>query len=224
MTRCKVICVRWGDSVRGIMACASTGQIWATWWNVVRRYHKEQQDRSEQLDGMLSDVSTNSSWTDLNLLMECCQTLPQTAAGQIWTSWWNAVRPYHKEQLDRSEPLDGMLSDVTTNSSWTDLNHLMECCRTLPQTAAGQIWTTWWIPSHVVTNRRSIYVAESFKTRRPHFASRSPKSSVESTAFFIPTKYSVILTFVPSIFIVLYNEPTNEQLNCIIFLLFHRAF
>jgi hypothetical protein len=189
MARCKVM---WGDSVRGIMACASTGQIWTTWSNAVRRYHKEQQDRPEPLDGMLSDVTTNSSRTDLNHLMECCQTLTQTAAVQIWTTWWNAVRRYHKQQQDRPEPLDGMLSDVTTNSSRAELNHLMECCQTLPQTAAGQSWTTWWISSHFATTRRSSYVAESVRTQRPHQGSRSPKSSGERTAFFIPTKDSVI--------------------------------
>ena len=128
----------------GNNACASTGPIRSTWWHLVRRYHKQQQGRSEPLDGMFSDVTTNSSREDLNYLMECCQTLPQTAAGQIWTTWWNVVRRYHKQQQGRSEPLDGMLSDVTTKSSRTDLNNLMECCQTLPQRAAGQIWTTWW--------------------------------------------------------------------------------
>jgi len=119
-------------------------QIWTTWWNAVRRYHKQQQDKSEPLDGTLPDVTTNSSRTNLNHLMERCQTLPQTAAEQIWTTWSNVVRRYHKQQQNRSEPPDGMLSDVTTNSSRTNLNHLMECCQTLPQTAIEQIWTTWW--------------------------------------------------------------------------------
>jgi hypothetical protein len=163
MTGRKVICVRWGDYVRGIMACASAGPIWTTWWNVVRRYHKQQQDRSEPNDGMLSDVTTNSSRTDLSQMMECCQTLSQTAAGQIWTTWWNVVRRYHKQQQEGSEPLDGISSDV-------------------------------------FTNRRSSYVAEYFKTQKPPEASRSPKLPVERTALFIPTKYLVILTLVPSIF------------------------
>ena len=91
----------------GNNACASTGPIRSTWWHLVRRYHKQQQGRSEPLDGMLSDVTTKSSRTDLNNLMECCQTLPQRAAGQIWTTWWNVARRYQKQQQDRSEPLDG---------------------------------------------------------------------------------------------------------------------
>jgi hypothetical protein len=70
------------------------------------------------------------SRTDMNHLMASCETLPQTAAGQIWTTWWNAVRRYHKQPQDGSERLDGISSDV-------------------------------------FTNRRSSYVAEYFKTQRP---------------------------------------------------------
>jgi hypothetical protein len=88
------------------------------------------------------------SRTDIKHLMASCETLPQTAAGQIWTTWWNVVRLYHKQQQDRSEPLDRMLSDVTTNSSRTVLNNLIKSRQMFSQTDGPA-------------------VAEYFKTQRP---------------------------------------------------------